>query len=184
VLILASASPRRRDLLTAAGVPFVARPVDADEAELPGEDPARYVRRVALAKAAACPGETVLAADTTVVFEGCLWGKPGTAAAAVSTLTALQGREHLVRTAVVLRHRERVRLRTVVTRVRFRPLSPAEIAAYVATGEPLDRAGAYAMQGLGGHIVERIVGSYTNVVGLPLRETLEMLDHVGCGPRR
>ena len=117
----------------------------------------------------------VLAADTTVALGGWIPGKPGTPDAAVRTLTRLAGQTHQVHTAVIVRYGRRVRHRVVTTFVRFRELSRAEIEAYVATGEPLDRAGGYAIQGGGGALVDRIVGSYTGVVGLPVRESLELL---------
>lgn len=182
-VVLASASPRRRALLEAAGIVLLVRPTDSDEAERPGEDPRAYCLRVALEKARAAddhspdggPPLRVVAADTTVALDAWIPGKPGTAERAVDTLRRLSGRWHQVHTAVVVRDEARTRSRVVTTRVKFRALSEAEITTYVATGEPLDRAGAYAIQGGGGALVDRVVGSYTGVVGLPLRETLELL---------
>lgn len=180
MLVLASASPRRAALLRAAGVGFVVEPTAADEAPLPGEDPPAYVRRVARAKAALATRTPALAADTTVALDGRVLGKPADVAEAIAMLGSLSGREHRVHTAVVLRTRAGRLTRVVTTRVWFRPLTAADIDRYVATGEPLDKAGGYGIQGVGGSLVERVVGSYTNVVGLPLRETLELLDRGGA----
>jgi len=174
VIVLASASPRRRELLSAAGVTFSARPANVDEAHHPGEDPVAYALRVAASKARAIDADRVLAADTVVHLDGEVLHKPGVPEAALATLRRLSGREHTVTTAVVLRARVE-RSVVVHTRVCFRALGDGDISRYVATGEPLDRAGAYAIQGGGGALVDWIDGSYTNVVGLPLRETLAML---------
>ncbi len=182
-VVLASASPRRRALLEGAGVLLLVRPTQTDESERAGENPREYCLRVAREKAVAAdahdpsggPDLLVLAADTTVALDDWIPGKPGTPERAIATLTRLSGRWHAVHTAVVLRSGARLRSRLVTTRVRFRTLSPEEIAAYVATGEPLDRAGGYAIQGEGGAFVDRLVGSYTSVVGLPLREALALL---------
>ncbi|MBM4364748.1 MAG: septum formation protein Maf [Deltaproteobacteria bacterium] len=174
MIVLASASPRRRELLSAAGVLFTVRPADVDEAQTPGEEPVAYALRVAASKARAVDAERVLAADTVVHLDGEVLHKPGVAEAAIATLRRLSGREHTVTTAVVLRAPVE-RSVVVHTRVCFRALLDDDIARYVATGEPLDRAGAYAIQGGGGALVDWIDGSYTNVVGLPLRETLAML---------
>lgn len=179
MLILASASPRRRELLESAGVAFSVHPADADETWRPGELPRAYVLRVARAKARVVAerfaGRSVLAADTTVAIDDRVLGKPVDAAHAAAMLGDLAGREHAVHTAVVLRAGARETHRVVSTRVRFRPLSAAEIAAYVATGEPFDKAGGYGIQGRGGALVDVVHGSYTNVVGLPLAETLGLL---------
>lgn len=179
MLLLASASPRRRDLLSAAGVAFTVAPADIDESRLPGEDPRAYVRRVATAKARAvavrAPGARVIAADTTVALDGHVLGKPADAADATAMLTALSGRTHHVHTAVVVIDAGRVRRRVVTTQVRFRALRPDEIAAYIATGEPFDKAGGYGIQGAGGALVDHVRGSYTNVVGLPLAQALALL---------
>ncbi len=183
-IVLASASPRRRDLLAGAGVEFVVRPVEFDEVVFEGEAPRAYTRRVAIGKAVAAdardpdggPDLVVLAADTTVALDEWIPGKPGSRERAIETLSRLSGRTHQVHTAVVVRGNRRLWSRLVTTAVRFRTLGRAEIAAYVDGGEPLDRAGGYAIQGGAGAFVDRIVGSYTNVVGLPLRETLELLQ--------
>lgn len=197
MILLASASPRRRDLLAAAGIAFEVLPADVDEAMRESEAPKAYVKRVAREKSYAALRPLlggrgtlgaythVVAADTIVELDGIVLHKPGSDANAVATLRALAGREHLVRTAVsvicltghpttgtAIEQNDEI---VVTTRIRFRPYDEATIARYVATGEPLDRAGAYAIQGGGMALVDRIVGSYTNVVGLPLRETLELL---------
>lgn len=181
-LVLASASPRRRALLEAAGVRFEVRPADVDETWTPGEPPVRYARRVATEKAAAVQAGTdaaVLAADTVVALGGTVFGKPADAEEARRILGALSGREHRVHTAVALLSGGRVRARVVTTRVRFRELSRDDVEGYIATGEPFDKAGAYGIQGHGGALVDRVAGSYTNVIGLPLRETLELLTSAG-----
>lgn len=179
--VLASASPRRKDLLLGAGLSFEAIPQDVDEAPLPGEAPIAYVLRVARAKAHSYEGarDAVLSADTTVAIDGEILGKAKDDEEAQAFLRKLSGRTHQVHTAVVLR-RSAGPIETVVTTdVRFRSLSPAEIGRYVATGEPRDKAGAYGIQGFGGALVEAVFGSYTNVVGLPLAETLTMLRDGG-----
>jgi septum formation protein len=180
-LVLASASPRRRDLLAGLGVSFEVRPADLDESLLPGEAPADYVLRLAIEKAGALarPGELVLAADTTVVLDGEVLGKPADADDAVRMLGALAGREHEVLTGVALWQPEpgrpgspgrpgRQASAVERTRVRMAPLGEEEIRWYVATGEPMDKAGSYAVQNLGSMFVEEVFGSYTNVVGLPV----------------
>ena len=182
-LLLASASPRRRELLAGLGVDFDVCPVDVDESRLPGEAPAGLAVRLALAKATAAAREAgprpVLAADTVVALEDVIFGKPADAVDAAAMLGSLGGREHRVYTAVALRSGERLGQALAETRVRFRPLSPADIEAYVATGEPLDKAGAYGIQGLGGGFVEHLTGSYTGVVGLPIFETAGLLAWLG-----
>lgn len=180
-IILASNSPRRKELLTQIGLSFTVAPADADESILPGESPEAYAVRVALAKAAVAAkraGEgIVIAADTIVVVEDVILGKPADAADAVRMLTVLSGRGHEVITglAVVDAATGRSAVRTSATRVWFRDLSDRELAAYVATGEPLDKAGAYGIQERGALLVERIEGCYSNVVGLPLSLLGEML---------
>lgn len=181
-LILASASPRRRELLDQIGVCYRVQVADVDETLLPGEAPAAYVTRLALAKAravAALPaagGLPVLGADTTVVIDGDVLAKPVDAADAARMLTMLAGREHQVLTAVALVADTRAETRLSVTTVRFRPLAAATIDRYVATGEPMDKAGGYGIQGLGGALVASLTGSYTGVVGLPIAETVDLLD--------
>ncbi|MCD8523603.1 MAG: Maf-like protein [Saccharospirillaceae bacterium] len=179
-LILASASPRRRELLQQIGVKFRVDVADIDETPLLAEPPAAYVARLALDKArkvaAENPGFVVLGSDTTVVLDNGILGKPENDADAVRILTALSGRCHQVMTAVALVNDEQQRVQTVVTNVHFAPLSRAQINAYVATGEPADKAGAYGIQGLGAVLVDAIEGSYSNVVGLPLTETAALLQ--------
>jgi len=184
-MILASESPRRRELLAAVGVPFRVVPSGVDEIPLPGESPSRFVRRAALDKgeavAALHPSSFVLSADTVVVSDGRILGKPRDRAEARRMLSRLAGREHRVVTAICLLCRERGfrELGTEVTRVRFRPLTAAEVAAYARTGECDDKAGAYAAQGAGMLLIDRVAGSFTNVVGLPMTRVVEMLARAG-----
>jgi septum formation protein len=180
-LVLASQSPRRRELLAQLGLALDVRPSAADEAVHPGEPPRDYVLRVAREKARAVPGELVLAADTAVVLGEEVLGKPAGDEDARRMLRALSGTEHEVLTAVVVRRAAPpLELEALVaTRVRFARLSEAEIAWYVATGEPRDKAGAYAIQGAGGAFVLSVAGSVSNVVGLPLAETAELLRRAG-----
>lgn len=190
-MVLASASPRRRDLLAAAGITCDIRPQDVDEAELPGESPMAYVLRVARAKATAGVGAVVgaaggpevavLAADTTVAVDGHILAKAADAAEALAMLRRLAGRAHHVHTAVVLRAGERAFEQVVTTEVHFRALSEAELATYVAGREWHDKAGAYGIQGQGGALVAAVYGSYTNVVGLPLAEVVALLRAAGVG---
>ncbi len=176
-LVLASASPRRRELLATLGLVFEVRPSDLDETPRPGEAPEALAIRLALAKARAVAraGELVLGADTVVALGDEPLGKPADAAEARAMLTRLSGRSHQVWTGVALVETGPGRQRTAAgaarTEVDFRPLDAAEIDAYVASGEPLDRAGAYAIQGGAAGFAERLEGSWSNVVGLPL-ETL------------
>jgi septum formation protein len=184
-IVLASGSPRRRELLAVLGVPFVVRATNVDETPRNLEVPEALVLRLALLKArrAAGDGETALGADTEVAVDDRPLGKPGDAAAARAMLAALSGRTHEVWTglAIVDRRAGRVRetARAVRTEVRFRPLTGEEIDRYVATGEPLDRAGAYAIQGGAGRFVQALEGSWTNVVGLPLEELAALLAELG-----
>jgi septum formation protein len=172
-LILASASPRRADLLRAAGIRFEVVAADVDERQHPGEDAQTYVRRLATAKAthvaAAHGGRPVLGADTTVVVDGEVLGKPRNAAEAASMLERLSGRSHEVLTGVCLIGAEgRADTAVASTTVEFRQLTASEIDTYVASGEPMDKAGAYAIQGGAGRFVTRIDGDHDNVVGLPV----------------
>jgi len=182
-LVLASQSPRRRELLAQLGVALEVRPADADESVLPGEPPHEYVLRVAREKARAVAGPVVLAADTAVVLGREVLGKPRDAEDARRMLRALSATSHEVLTAVCVRRAQpalAVELDVVVTtRVRFARLGDAEIDWYVSTGEPLDKAGAYAIQGAGGAFVLGVEGSVSNVVGLPLAETAELLARAG-----
>ncbi len=181
-LVLASASPRRRELLAGLGVTFEVSPADVDERVHPGEDARAYVRRVAREKAAkaaqGAAGKRVLAADTSVVLDDEVLGKPSDAEDAKRMLRRLSGRAHWVFTAVALDGPSRDEL-LVETRVHFRELTEGEIAWYVSTGEPLDKAGAYGIQGRAGMFVERIEGSPSNVIGLPLAETVALLERAG-----
>ncbi|MDH0896988.1 MULTISPECIES: Maf family protein [unclassified Pseudomonas] len=185
-LHLASGSPRRRELLAQIGVPFVTLIASIDETALPDEPAQRYVERLAREKAQAGlatlerpEGAVVLGADTAVVLDGRILGKPNDRADALSTLAALSGREHEVMTAVALAATDRVGSRVVVSRVRFRPLRPGEAEAYWATGEPRDKAGGYGIQGLAAVFVSQLEGSYSAVVGLPLCETAQLLEVFG-----
>lgn len=164
------------------GIPFRLCPADIDERPLSGEAPGAYVERLARAKARSVdlePNEVVLAADTAVVVDARILGKPLDATTGRAMLQSLAGREHHVVTAVVVAGSGSSHHRVVTTAVRMSPMSDRQIDWYVGTGEPLDKAGAYAIQGLGGRFVERIGGSYSNVVGLPLAETTAMLRAVG-----
>ena len=171
-IVLASASPRRAELLRAAGVAFVVDPVDIDESVLPGETPQAHVRRLARAKAQAGaarnPGRTVLGADTVVVIDGRILGKPRDDADAAAMLAALSGRVHHVYTAVAVAEGGVVRDDVDISAVTFAPMAPEAIAAYVASGEPRDKAGAYAIQGWASRFIERLEGSYSGVMGLPV----------------
>ncbi len=192
-LILASASPRRLDILRSLGIEPEVRPAELEETPLPGEPPEETALRLALAKSlaasgAALPGpggETVLVlgADTVVVVDGAALGKPASPDDACRMLALLSGREHEVLTALAIHAPPAGRSERGVsrTRVRFRPLSGGEIAAYVATGEPMDKAGAYGIQGAGGRLVEEYRGSLTNVVGLPIELLEELLGRFGLG---
>lgn len=180
-LLLASASPRRRELLGLLRRPFDVDPADVDESVLPGEDALVYVARVARDKAMVAvgrhPDRLVLAADTTVDLDGAILAKPDDHDHARRMLRALAGRDHRVHTAVVVAAAGWLRAVTVSTRVRFTPLDDDDIDAYVVTGEPLDKAGAYAIQGGAAAFVAEVHGSVTNIVGLPLAELRTMLAH-------
>jgi septum formation protein len=183
-IVLASASPRRSELLESAGIPFSVIPADIPEEPLPGESPTAHVLRLAEEKARAVAGsaggDLFIGADTVVVCDGEIMGKPVDAADARRMLSALSGRTHEVITGFALYDRERDRLVSdaVSTRVIFKPLTSREIDAYVATGCPFDKAGAYAIQGGAAYMVRGIEGSYTNVVGLPLCEVVEALGRL------
>jgi septum formation protein len=184
MLILASSSPRRRELLATLGVPFTIHKPDIDETQHPAEPPFDYVTRLSQAKAAAIAAQlhapvTVIAADTVVILaadtigvtpDGDILGKPTDAAEAFAMLQRLRNRAHLVCTAFTLQQGTRHYTERVQTVVYMRDYSDAEIAAYIATGDPFDKAGSYAIQHAGFHPVARIEGSYTNVVGFPLAE--------------
>lgn len=183
-LILASASPRRRELLEQLGVDYLCDPAAIDETPLTGEKPGDYVRRMALEKASAVArrhpaSRQVLAADTTVVLGDDVLGKPRDHFDGLAMLARLSGRSHSVLTAVCLCGAEETQCELVETRVEFASLSREVCEAYLATDEPWDKAGCYAIQGLGGAFVRSIQGSYSNVVGLPLSETWQMLRAAG-----
>jgi septum formation protein len=171
-LVLASTSPRRAELLSAAGVPFAVEGVTADESAREGERPEAYVRRIALAKSLAAgappPDTVILTADTAVTIDGLLLGKPTDERDAARMLTRLSSRTHRVLTAIVLSHAAGRMEDLAVTNVTFHPLGPEAISWYLASAEPYDKAGAYAIQGLASRFVARIEGSYSNVVGLPV----------------
>ncbi len=185
-LILASGSPRRRALLALLGVPFTVAAADIDETPLPGEEPADMVVRLSRAKAAAftasdrhAPGAAILSADTMVALDGELLGKPVDAAEAVAMLTALRGRTHQVYTAVSLSWHNGISSRLSVSDVTFRDYSTDEMLAYIATGDPLDKAGAYAIQHPAFAPVARWEGCYTGIMGLPLKEVAALLEEAG-----
>jgi septum formation protein len=184
-LVLASASPRREQLLAAAGYTFTTTPVEIDEDPTPGESPADYVVRLALrkAEAAACrnPGKIVLGADTTVVVSDKILSKPVSRAEAIQMLKMLSGRWHEVLTGVALCFGDRRLTAVSCTRVRFLRMTEDEINWYVSTGEPFDKAGGYGIQGLGSRFVDRIEGSYSNVVGLPVAVVHRLLKQLGGG---
>jgi septum formation protein len=186
-IYLASASPRRSELLRQIGVAFEIQPADVDEQPLAGESPEDYVLRLAAAKADAvwdsAPVQSrpqpVLAADTAVVVDGRVLGKPADVAAALGMLELLSGRSHTVLTGVAVRENNDCEHSLCASEVRFRATTAAERAAYCATGEPLDKAGAYGIQGFGAIFVEQLHGSYSAVMGLPLFETAALLGRFG-----
>ncbi|WPX86809.1 Maf family protein [Pseudomonas asiatica] len=183
-LHLASGSPRRRELLTQIGVPFSVVSAPIDETPLPDESAPAYVERLARAKAAAGLAclegpAVVLGADTAVVLDGRILGKPENREDALAMLADLSGREHQVLTAVALSDGQRVHSLCVTSKVRFRAISAEEAQRYWASGEPADKAGGYAIQGLGAVFVTGLSGSYSAVVGLPLSETAELLGQFG-----
>ncbi|MDF1501581.1 Maf family protein [Roseisolibacter sp. H3M3-2] len=191
-VVLASQSPRRRDLLDLIGVAHEVRPADVDESVRDGEAPDAYTQRLAREKAAVVaalePDAVVVAADTTVVIDGEILGKPADAAEAEAMVRRLAGRAHEVYTGIAVRRGAREASAVERVRVTFRALSEAEVRAYVATGEPMDKAGAYGIQGYGATIVERIDGDYFAVMGLSLVRTVALLREVGAvypfGPLR
>jgi len=177
-LILASQSPRRRELLTTAGIPFTVRVREVEEIRRPGEPPDAYVRRLARAKAEAAwenRDEIVLGADTIVVLDQKVLEKPRNVADARAMLRLLAGRDHTVITGICLRHLKGAQVDSTATLVRFSPLTDSQIDDYVASGEPMDKAGAYAIQGLASKFVEYVEGCYFNVIGLPLSQVYRYL---------
>lgn len=178
-LILASGSPRRRELLSSAGLTFRVQVPEVDETPLPGETPRDTVLRLAALKAATVsrlePEALVLAADTTVVLGDRMLEKPRHAAEARAMLEALSGNTHQVLTAFALHQGDRQHAAVCTTTVRFRQLTPGEIGTYVDSGEPMDKAGAYGIQGRAAGFVLQLDGSYTNVVGLPLAQVIDVM---------
>lgn len=185
-LVLASSSPRRKELLGHFGLPFSIMVPEVDESLLPGEDPPAHVGRLAAAKAKAVAGETgeglIIAGDTVVVLDGEIIGKPEGPEEARRMLRRLSGRTHSVYSGVAVADASTGEMRTAVVRsgVTMAVVAPEEIRRYVDTGEPLDKAGAYAVQGRGGEYVIAVEGSVTNVIGLPLRELHRLLAASGC----
>lgn len=184
-LILASQSPRRRELLNAAGIEHRVRVVPVDETILPGEEPSAYVRRLAREKAYAvprAPDEIVLGADTTVVCQGHILGKPADDEDAARLLRLLSGQAHDVTTGICLLHGTASIVEHATTRVFFGLISEQRIAEYVRSGEPRDKAGAYAIQGIASRYIDRIEGSYSNVVGLPVALVWRALERIRNSP--
>jgi len=184
-IILASASPRRKELLDQINIAYSVNPVDVDETPLPNEKPLDYVQRLAAEKSAACvaqlgDGLPVLAADTAVVLGDLILGKPKDRDDALTMLRLLSGKMHRVYSAISLRGNKHDQA-VSITEVTFRPLTEGEITAYWQSGEPADKAGSYAIQGLGGVFVKSINGSFSGVVGLPLFEAAELLSRQGIG---
>ena len=179
-LVLASASPRRRQLLEMLGIPVDVRPSALPEVRRPGEAPRDYALRLAHDKARAVSGALVLAADTIVVLDNELLEKPADEDEAVRMLLRLQGRTHDVVTAVALRADQTVFEAIDVTAVTFRPAREGMLRAYARTGEPMDKAGAYGIQGYGAALVERVEGDFFGVMGLPIRLVLDLLAEAGA----
>lgn len=183
MLILASASPRRHDLLLQIAVPHTVFAAHLDETRRPDEPPQNYVRRLALEKARAVaqqqPGSTVLGADTTVALEGLVLNKPQDLAAASEMLRSLAGRSHLVHTGLALLHGGVEQTHVETTEVCFTPIPEPELAIYLATGDSLDKAGAYGIQGFAARWVAAVHGDYFNVVGLPLAAATQLLRNAG-----
>ena len=181
MLILASQSPRRKELLEKLHMPFEVRVADIDEAMDPAKPPEEEVARVSREKALAVPreeGDVVIAADTVVVLQGKVLGKPHSPEEAVQMLTRLSGRDHQVMTGVTVLCGDKLLSHTEVTDIHFRDLSEKEIVRYVASGEPMDKAGAYGIQGGAALFVERMHGDYYNVMGLPVCRLWQMLGQV------
>jgi septum formation protein len=184
-IVLASASPRRSELLRQVGIPHEVRPVEVDETARPGEAPAEYVLRLAEEKARACwsrlhPADRapVLAADTTVALEGEIFGKPADRDEAVAMLSRLSGRTHQVHTAVAVIHAGGAAARVSTSSVTMRSITPSEMEWYWSTGEPADKAGGYAVQGRAAVFISHLSGSYSGVMGLPLCETWALLEGI------
>ena len=186
-IILASQSPRRRELLSLIGIPHEVRPADLDETIWPGEVPVSHAERLARSKAEAIAtresGAVVIGADTIVVLDGEILGKPRDASEAAATLRRLSGRTHTVHTAVAVARNGQTVSGVESVEVTFRPLTDVQIETYIATGEPMDKAGAYGIQGYGAVIVERVHGDYFAVMGLALGRLVELLGQVGVSYR-
>ncbi|MCC7340678.1 MAG: septum formation protein Maf [Bryobacterales bacterium] len=186
MLILASASPRRRELLLNAGIPFAVRVPDVDETVLPGENAIDYVRRMAERKAltvAIGPDEIALAADTTVCLDGAILGKPASVGEAKMMLKVLSGKTHEVHSGICLRYGGRTLIDCATTRVTFAAMTDEEIEEYASSGEPLDKAGAYGIQGVASRYITGIEGDYSNVVGLPVSLVYRRMRELGWTPR-
>jgi MAF protein len=186
-LVLASNSPRRRELLALSGCKFTVRPADVDEGLLPGETPGAYVLRLSENKARACvstsrPDELILAADTAVAIDGRILGKPRDQADAADMLHQLRGRMHQVYTGIAIGRDKLLGTDLCTTSVPMRSYTDDEINAYIATGDPLDKAGAYAIQHPGFHPVDHLNGCYASVMGLPLCHMLRLLRQAGFAP--
>ncbi|WP_301885103.1 MULTISPECIES: Maf family nucleotide pyrophosphatase [Neisseria] len=189
-LYLGSNSPRRMEILTQLGYRVVKLPAEIDETVRQNEDPARYVQRMAEEKNrtaltlfcetnGAMPDFPLITADTCVVSDGIILGKPRSQAEAATFLNLLSGTRHTVLTAVCIRYRGKTTSRVQTNNVVFKPLSSEEISAYVQSGEPMDKAGAYAVQGIGGIFIQSIEGSFSGIMGLPVYETVSMLQDLG-----
>ena len=183
MIILASSSPRRQELMSMIGLNFIIETSGEEEVQPHGLAPAAFVKTLALQKAQPVadryPNDCVIGADTIVYLEGDILGKPHTPEAAKAYLSRMQGKSHVVFTGVAVLKGGRADVRHCETTVTFAPMTEREIDAYVATGEPLDKAGAYGVQGPGGIFVERVEGNYFNVIGLPLPLLYKMLIYAG-----
>jgi septum formation protein len=182
-VILASASPRRRELLMLAGIAHDVQPANIDESYITGETPRQHAERLAREKSTAIDAadSVVIGSDTIVVVDGDVLGKPRNRAHAVQMLTRLSGRSHTVMTGVAVRWRGRIVSDLVEVGVTFRPLSAVDVERYVDTGEPMDKAGAYGIQGYGATIVERVDGDYFAVMGLSLNRLVRLMAELGLG---
>jgi septum formation protein len=182
-VVLASQSPRRRELLTLVGIAHEVRPADIDESYFAGEQPGAHAERLAREKVATVSRDTpdalVIGSDTIVVVDGDVLGKPRDEAHAFQMLTRLSGRSHTVITAIAVEWRGEIRSAIVEVGVTFHPLTAVEIDAYIATREPMDKAGAYGIQGFGATIVERVDGDYFAVMGLPLQKLVRLMAELG-----
>ena len=178
-LVLASGSPRRKELLSLLGVDFIIRAPEINESQHVGEDPEKYVRRISSEKTSAVKGSVILGADTCVVLEDNIYGKPANLENAEAMLQKLSGKVHQVVSGVAVRTSEHLMVAVVHTDVEFIALNQRLIDWYLGLGESLDKAGAYALQGVGGSLIKAINGSHSNVVGLPLVETASLLDRAG-----